>query len=428
MRTTQFCRELVFAPGSITDEEIVETLLGIRVALVADAATLASNGGQSAVTTVARLVLGYGASLRLVMPEVPVVGSQPPLRGRSLRAGLVDLAGDVIPGAGADIATKTDARDLVLVFGGTPWAGEAADAWRVGANAWGGQLGPTRASTSIATEFPIGSLAAAAIASAEPFKRAMRHSGRPLRMPEALERVERASVSLAPNGTGHGPLDLGRVDCISGGAIVNGALFALLRVPDLTAAVRVLEPQTGELSNVARYLLMRAGRSHLPKVEMLSEWSRPGFSIGGQQVRVTAEAMPSLRPLAPAVIVGTDRVVPRWIAQAEQPDWLVVGSTADWRALMSEHRPDQACAGCLHPYDEPVVGEIATISFVSFWAGLICAARLLRHGLGPAATTHQVSDLTGPLRLDNPRALRAYALDRNAQCPLHCGTTAARLT
>ena len=42
------------------------------------------------------------------------------------------------------------------------------------------------------------------------------------------------------------------MDLISGGAITNAALYALLRIPEITAAIRVIEPETLDLPNLNR--------------------------------------------------------------------------------------------------------------------------------------------------------------------------------
>lgn len=49
---------------------------------------------------------------------------------------------------------------------------------------------------------------------------------------------------------------------------------------------------------------------------------------------------------------------------------------------VSHHRPGQACAQCLHPEDAPIDGPIPTVAFVSFWAGLLLAADLIRKSAG----------------------------------------------
>lgn len=421
-RTLLFCEDLVIARGASTRAAIATALTNQSVALVADSANLASGACQSSVVGLARLVLGYGASLRLIFPETPLRGPQPPLRERWLRAGLIDLASDVIPGSGASVAEATRRDDLVFVFGDTPWSGESTSAWRLVAGSWSGATMPTGQSGSrFEGDFPLGALAAAAIASVEPFKAAMRSLGVTLRVPEQIELVQRAQFQLAPPGTAIGPIDLGRIDCISGGAITNGLLFSLLRVPGIRGAARVIEPEKADLSNLNRYVLLRCGGVERPKVELLSEWQSPEFAISGEQVPLNAETVASLRPFAPRVFVGADRVPARWQAQQEWPAWLCIGATDDFFAQVTEHAPGTACAGCAFPQSIPNPPlYIPTASFVSFWAGLVSAARFVRHSLGiPYGDGERSFSLYGPARMDGA-AWTWTALSPSASCRLGC--------
>lgn len=421
-RTLRFCADLVIAPGSGTHEQTARALTSQTVALIADETNLASGACQSALVALARLVLGYGVSLRLVFPEHPIRGHQPPLRGTRLRAALVDLAADVIPGSSARVAAASGVNDIVFVFGDTPWSGRAGNVWRVVADAWGGATLPiNNPGSAFIGDFPLGALAAAAIASVEPFKAAMRSLELPLRGSEQMEIVRQAAFRLAPLGTSTSVIDLGHMDCVSGGAITNALLFSLLRVPDVRAVVRIIEPEKSDLSNLNRYVLLR--RSVIPgaKVQLLSEWQQPGFVIGGVEIPLTEETTASLRPLAPRVFVGADRVPARWQAQREWPGWLCVGATDDFFAQVTEHSQSVACAGCAYP--EAIANPplyIPTISFVSFWAGLVSAARFVRQALGlPYGAGEQNFSLYGPARMDGP-AWAWNALARSRSCPLRC--------
>src|SRR3712207_2862290 len=99
-RTVLLCRDFL-APDEASDQEIIDALTGTTVTIVAEGEALQSASAQSAVTALAGQTLGYGCGLRLVMPEVPVVGHQPPLRHPELRQGLIGLAQDLVPGGGA---------------------------------------------------------------------------------------------------------------------------------------------------------------------------------------------------------------------------------------------------------------------------------------------------------------------------------------
>src|SRR5437764_234760 len=130
-RTLLLCRDFV-RPDEASDDDIADALTEIGVAIVADEKNLRTAAAQSAVVALAGQVLGYGCRLRLMIPEVPVVGHQPPLLSAQLRKGLVDLASDLIPGCQAEIVDQAVEGDFVFVIGGTPWKGNGARQWRLG--------------------------------------------------------------------------------------------------------------------------------------------------------------------------------------------------------------------------------------------------------------------------------------------------------
>ena len=424
-RTLLFCEGLVLTSGSVTREAIASALMSQTVALVVDEANLSRPSCQSAVLALARLVLGYGASLRLVFPEVSIVGEQPPLRGGHFRTALVDLAEDVVPGTRATTDSATKPTDLVFVFGDTAWSGRAANSWRLTAEGWSGQTSSVdERGTGFADDFPLGALAAAAIASVEPFKAAMRTFGTAvLRGPDQMAAVPHARVELAPSNKPIGSVDLGRVDCISGGAITNSLLFSLLRIPRVSGQVRVIESDTADISNLNRYVLLRRSAIPRPKVDVFSEYSTEQLKIFGERALLNPETIRSLRPLADRVVVGADRVPARWDAQREWPAWVCVGATDDWMAQVTEHTTESACAGCAYPEAIPNPPlEIATVSFVSFWAGLVAAARLVSHVTGnPYPANQQSFTLLGPARLDGPAVIWT-PISRNSACPVGCAS------
>jgi len=423
-RTLVLCQGAVFLPGTVSDLEIARTLLQTRVALVADARSLDSAACQSAIVALVRMALGYGCQVRLVMPEVERHGYQPPLRGEGLVAGLVDLGKDILPLARVVQDRLTDKEDLVFVFGDTEWQGNGRQAWRVAAGDWWGAISSVLAAApAFEGDFPLGGLAAAAIAAAEPFKAAIREAGGTLRVPEEMEQVQTASFRLAPDGTPTSPVDLGQFDCISGGAIMNSALFALLRIPGATGDARIFEPESGDHSNLNRYPLMRTTTALLPKVRMLSEWQYPGLTVHGEEVAVDKETISGLRPLRQQILVGVDRVPARWLVQREWPTWLAVSGTDDFLVQSSEHTSGRPCAGCAYFDGMQLAGTpppVATVSFVSFWAGLLLASRFVRRALGFGyGTSTQMAELTA-LRLDSRVAARWYEVPRRDDCPVGC--------
>jgi len=153
------------------DAALIRGFATTTVTIVADERNLRSAGAQAAVTTLVGLVAACGMRLRLVMPAIPVVGYQPPLLHEELTSALCDLAADSVPGAEAEVAVRSAPGDLVFAVGDSPWTGEADRAWRLAADPWVGRMRPVTAVVEpISTDFPIGALAAAAVAAAEPYR------------------------------------------------------------------------------------------------------------------------------------------------------------------------------------------------------------------------------------------------------------------
>src|SRR6266487_3714115 len=146
---------------------------------------------------------------------------------------------------------------------------------------------------------------------------------------------------------------LGMLDFVSGGAIAHATLYTLLHLPEVTAAIRVIEPERYDLSNLNRYMLLRCSECELRKIDTLSSWRRPGVTLAGVAQAYTEATSEHLQPFAPQVIVGTDDIPARWAVQRACPAWLGVGATSHFFTVTSSHTAGQACAGCLHPEDDP---------------------------------------------------------------------------
>ncbi len=163
-----------------------------------------------------------------------------------------------------------------------------------------------------------------------------------------------------------------------------------------------------------------------PKIDQLGDWSRHIVRVHGNAIRFDADSRARVVPLAQTVMVGTDDIPSRWLAQRESPHWLGVGSTSHFLTITSSHLPGQPCAGCLHPYDDPANRIIPTVSFVSYWAGLLLAVRLLRHAAGQVLDGREQQTYCVPLRLDQPYSYWQRPVSRHPQCPVGCAYLTGR--
>jgi hypothetical protein len=153
-------------------------------------------------------------------------------------------------------------------------------------------------------------------------------------------------------------------------------------------------------------------------VTLLEAASTDGFQITGVRTLFTKESREELLPLADRVVVGVDDIEARWWVQEADPQWLAVGATSNHLAQLTIHVPGSPCAACVHPV-APAPGTIPTISFVSFWAGLLQACALLSRSAEP----RNVSIF--PFALGGPTPVISASPGVNPTCPIECSGSQA---
>jgi hypothetical protein len=367
----------------ITDNQLLSALTETSVVLVADQANLASHSAQSAYATAAMLLIRSGHRVNLEAPNIKLVGNQPPLNSGKLIDQLDNVGRDLLPGVSFAIGRQQQVADLAILFGDTAWSGPALRTVRLNATSWQARITPSEVGGLwAANDWPIGGMGAAALGAAETFKIAMRRLGRAAHdwnwFAEHVAPTTAAFIDLAPHGTREISA-LNQVDFISGGAITNCALYALLRLPNLNGVGRIIEHDIVGLSNLNRGMLFVRSQRDSPKAEALARYASDTFPILPVAARFEPQVYAKLGRLTDAVLVGVDDIKARWDVQKTWPKWLGVGATTHFSAMASFHTPDLPCAGCLHPRDDRTDAPIPTIAFVSFWAGLWLASFYLRH-------------------------------------------------
>jgi len=417
-RTTLLLNQEFF-DGDADERAIADALLTRTVRLAADRESLASRAGQTALVSAFMLVARLGIGIELDAPNVALLDPVAPLRAATVVDALVDLGGDLVPGATVRLAPGE--VDETFAVGAVA---AAEGVVRVGVSDFGADLQRVRGAMESAGELPFGGLAAGAAIAAVALEAALSRiesatgltarSPRPSPGPPIRIRL----LELFPELAAATPAELGRVDTISGGAITHALLFCLLRVPGLRAQVRVIEDQDVDLSNVNRYALLRASDDGLHKIRQLERAATPELRISGVRTLFTKETRANILPLAERVVVGVDDVRARWWVQEENPAWLAVGATGNHLAQLTTHIPGSACAACLH--SQPLAPQtIPTISFVSFWAGLLQACALICGSLTPR-NIH-----VHPFALGGPAGVASFdpvALDT---CPIGCPASSA---
>src|SRR5262249_44220260 len=156
-----------------------------------------------------------GATVYLIAPDVPLIGSQPPLRAPNLIAALTDIDGLIFPKNCFMPAPALGPIDLAIIFGSSPWSGPADVVRSINADAWSALIsGPGTAVEGSGSEWPFGGLAGGAMAAGEGYKAAMRklrHWRQHEMFDEYFAPAGNARIALAPPSTSS-ISDLGEFD------------------------------------------------------------------------------------------------------------------------------------------------------------------------------------------------------------------------
>lgn len=399
---------------------IVRGLANTHVRLVADHATAASAAGQTALTAALVSIAQSGANVHLDVPDVKIAGPQPPLRGHRLAAALIELAANLV----FPVSIESRPVDIAFVFGDVS-PRDAREVIHVQGDDWGCRLGDDPMS-GVCGELPFGGLLAGVAIGAESLRCTLRRMAVKAEVRRLAEHdLNRpGEIALRLPALPSVELDVGTVNVVSAGAITNAALFALLRWPGSRGRLRVIDADIVAESNLNRYALLRRSDLRRLKVEALGDYSTPQLAIESIKARLTKATSARLLPLSERVLVGVDDIPSRWLVAQYAPGWVCVAGTTHFAVVVSEHVLGGPCAGCLHPRDDPGVGDIPTASFVSQLAGFLQAHRLLARGYGVAPSPPV---LAAPFNLGVPRALTPIGMPPRQDCPVGCAAS-RRLT
>lgn len=402
---------------AVNDNELAQALTGTNVVLAGTAENLSTHAAQSAYITAALLMARSGHKVYLAAPDVRLCGAQPPLKGNHLVSALMDISDDLLPGVGFSTSSPPNTVTLCVCFGDSPQPCGATRIICVNASAWKAELSEGVSKKPwMEAHWPCGALAAANMATVEAFKAAMHQlrafASNPLLFDQLFAYCNNATLELAPAPTPP-TSDLGAFDFISGGAITHCTLFALARLPRVTGRVRVIEPESSDLTNLNRYMLLLRSATRQAKGLALRSLMPLGFELQAIQARYDGGRMATLGDFAPAVLVGADDIPTRWKIQAQNPPWLGIGATSHWASMVSCHTHDLPCARCLHPRDEVTIGPLPTAPFVSFFAGLMLACYYLRMRAGKSIGHAEQYVYGTPFR---PEAIWRSPVSARAEC------------
>jgi hypothetical protein len=216
--------------------------------------------------------------------------------------------------------------------------------------------------------------------------------------------VQAGAATQAPPGR--------KIAVVSAGAITNAAIFLLARC-GMTVQLEVWDDDVIRLDNLNRYPLFDIAHLGMSKVDALA-----ALDLGRVSVKPIMRLFDSESTIeSDILVVGADRVGPRWEVARRSPRVAIVGSTDHYLTLTSLHsRGTGGCPACLHPRDDGMDAVVPTISFVSFAAGLEVAALLLQ--TGTLGSWYQLTRTW--LRPDVELCRRAGPIPLNPLCPVHC--------
>lgn len=422
-RTILLCRD--YCSDIVSDAQICQSFQSVRVLCVADKLNLSSHSGQTCLTTTVALLSRMGMQVTLAIPETSMIQHQLPFVGPLLRSSLLASSNRLIAGATVQQDDSRYKADLIFVLGDSAIENCSSPTWRLGGQEWRGCITQeTTHSPAWTSKWPIGAMVSAALAAGEAFKYAMRCL--PLRNHEDyifFEPSPACNWDFGSIGIREGELDLGEVDIISAGAITQATLYALLRVPALRMRGRIFDDDVTATTNLNRNMLSIVSDVGSEKALLVASRCSPNFEFTAEHQRFSIEES-RVQELAPCVLVGVDDIPSRWQVQRRASGVLIVSGTSHFSISSSCHIPDAPCCGCQHPVDDlggPMA--IATISFVSFWAGLAMAVRLLRHSLGAPYPLGQQHLWLTPLRMDQRHAALWSPVVPIPNCPVGCASS-----
>jgi len=202
------------------------------------------------------------------------------------------------------------------------------------------------------------------------------------------------------------------IDVVSAGAITNAVIFLLIRTGQ-RVSVSVWDDDIFRVDNLNRYPLFDVQHLNMLKVDALARLAGPSLTVAPQRRKFdSAESISGS-----VVMVGADRVAPRWEIARRRPPISVIGATDHYLTLDSIHRVGRGgCPACLHQHGDDVDALVPTVSFVSFAAGLEAAMSLADSS--PGQSRYALTRTW--LRPDAAMSRLTGAVPYNPSCPLKC--------
>lgn len=315
-----------------------------RIALAVDDAPNCLEG-QAAADMVIRLLARF-------YPKLAIVALDP--KAQTHASELITLAKAINPKI--HVATNLDAATHCIVIGRTVVALKKATGRviYVGSNNWLANLSTKKPVGSGNSANPFGAGAAACLGVAKLFRLVFAKQLDP-----ASATDEEVALSLLTldgkdrkRGLAYRSPKIGRTYLAGAGAIGNGALWALAR-SGAKGELKVIDPQTIELSNLQRYVMTVQKDVGAAKPERAQHWlaEANGLTVAPYQQSWDDHAHASDWRF-PRVLVALDSAEARIGVQASLPKWIINSWTRESSIGISRHltldNDGGSCLACLY--------------------------------------------------------------------------------
>lgn len=263
---------------------------------------------------------------------------------------LTQLAKEINPNI--EIVSNISDVSVAVVVGGN-FISASIPAVYIGSSGWIVKLSPNEPVGSGMSQNPFGAGAAACFGAANIFRLIFGPS-LPHGVPDGAFTLSLFNYETEINSI-HNPdlqsIDIGETHLVGLGAIGNGAIWALSRIPTLSGVLHLVDKELIELTNVQRYVLSTISSEGKVKVGLAAD------QFGETQLQVVPHPQRWGEYLRcrnnwdlQKVMVALDSAQDRADVQASLPRWIVNAWTQPGDLGVSRHDfiSDQACLMCLY--------------------------------------------------------------------------------
>ena len=222
----------------------------------------------------------------------------------------------------------------------------------IGSEGWTARLSPSSPVGSGGTDNPFGAGAAACFGAANVFRLVFREQ---LQQGAADDPFSLSVFDYTRDANSTGPqiagVDLGESYLVGLGAIGNGAIWALAKLPQVHGTLHVIDDESVELSNLQRYVLTGQADVGVRKVELAkSTLATSGIDVQSHGQRWGRYLRERDNWDLQRVAVAVDSVRDRLAIQGSLPRWIVNAWTQAGDLGVSRHAfvGDHACLACLY--------------------------------------------------------------------------------